>query len=165
MNLRKRPVLEGTFDVRDRDPLPVSDGVVRRARQVAEALFSSQSAPPAKERLDWLGKEIRSFVGHSGADASRILALSLLAITVLGPLLSGKFGFLDRPLEERRAILERVEKSFLSTALLAVKAVLCILYFEHPDATREIGGPFGCLIESNASASVSTNQQSEEPQS
>ena len=156
MNLRKRPVLEGTFDVRTREPIPVSDATIARARAVAEALFSTASAPPPMERLDWLSSELRSFVGHSGEDARRILGLSLFAVTVLGPLLSGKFGFLDRSLEERRAILERVEKSLLSTTLLAVKAVLCILYFEHPDATREIGGPFGCLVDQSQATKVTS---------
>ena len=149
MNLRKRPILEGVFDVRDRAPLPTSDGVVARACAVAEALFSTESSAPEKKRIDWLAKELRSFVGHSGADAQRILATSLYVVTVLGPLLSWKIGFLGRSMIERRAILERVEKSFLSTPLLAVKTVLCILYFEHPDATREIGGPLGCLVTSD----------------
>jgi len=147
MNLRKRPVLTGPFDVKTREPLPVSEGTLRRARAVAEALFSTEEAPPSAARLDWLTKELRGFVGHSGEDARRILALSLFAVTFVGPLLALKFGFVGRPLAERRDILEKVEHGPLSTALLAVKAVLCILYFEHPDASKEIGGPFGCLVE------------------
>jgi hypothetical protein len=147
MNLRKRPVLEGTYDVPSREPLPVSAGTLRRGRAVAEALFASDAGAPDQERLVWLEREMASFVGHAGEDARRILGLSLLAVTVLGPIMAGKWGFLGRSLAERQAILARVEHSFLSTALLAVKAVLCILYFEHPAATREIGGPFGCLVE------------------
>ena len=45
-----------------------------------------------------------------------------------------------------RDILDKVEHGPLSTALLAVKAVLCILYFEHPEAAKEIGAPFECLV-------------------
>ncbi len=146
MHLRKRPVLVGPFDVKTRDPLPVGDGTVRRARAVAEALFSSETEAPSPARLDWLVKELRGFVGHSGEDARRILALSLFAVTVLGPLLAFKIGFVSKSLSERRDILDKVEHGPLSTALLAVKAVLCILYFEHPDAAKEIGAPFECLV-------------------
>lgn len=32
-----------------------------------------------------------------------------------------------------------MEKSFASPPVLAVKAILCILYYEHPDAAREVG--------------------------
>jgi len=72
-----------------------------------------------------------------------VFRLCLFLVTTLGPLLSLRIGFASRPLEERTRLLERVEKSPLSTALLGLKAVLCMLYFEHPDAARSIGAPVG----------------------
>lgn len=159
LTLRKRPVLVGTYDVKTRDPLPVGDGTIRRARAVAEALFSSEAGAPPAERLDWLGKELRGFAGHSGEDARRILSLTLFAVTVLGPLLSFQFGFVDKSLAERRELLEKIERGPLAPAILAVKAALCILYFEHPDAQKEIGGPFGCLVEHDSKSTKPSHEE------
>jgi hypothetical protein len=74
------------------------------------------------------------------------LRLSLWCITWLAPL------YLLRPLPLRwlrrttqiRA-LERYEQGLLGLTLLAVKAWLCIIYYEHPDAAREIGFDGRCM--------------------
>lgn len=137
-----RPALVGVFDVRERETAPISDAVVRRARAVAEAMFATEAGPPPAERLEWVTRELRGFLGHS-PDASRVFRLCLFVVTTVGPLLSFRFGFESHELAERTKLLERVEKSPLSTALLGLKAVLCMLYFEHPDAARAIGAPIG----------------------
>ncbi len=142
---RARPTLVGTFEVKQREVEPVSDGVVRRARAVAEAMFATSEGPdgaPPADRLDWVGRELRGFLGHS-PDASRVFRLCLFAVTTIGPLFSFRVGFEQHTLAERIKLLERVEHSPLSTALLGLKAVLCMLYFEHPDAARSIGAPVG----------------------
>ena len=41
--------------------------------------------------------------------------------------------------------LQTIEETPLSLALLGAKAILCIVYFEHPDAAREIGWDQACL--------------------
>jgi hypothetical protein len=143
----ERPVLEGTFDVKTREHVPVSEGVVKGARVVAEAMFATERGAPPAERLDWLEKELGSFLGHAGADARLIFSASLFVVTVIGPLVWFRPGFSGRSLEERRELLERAEHGLFSTPLLGVKAILCILYFEHPDAAREIGADGGCLLE------------------
>jgi hypothetical protein len=137
-----RPTLTGPFDVKEREVAPLSESTVRVARAVAEAMFASEEGPPPADRLDWVTTELRGFLGHS-PDASRVFRLCLFLVTALGPLLSLRIGFASRPLEERTRLLERVEKSPLSTALLGLKAVLCMLYFEHPDAARSVGAPVG----------------------
>lgn len=137
-----RPTLAGPFDVKEREVAPLSESTVRVARAVAEAMFASEEGPPPADRLDWVTTELRGFLGHS-PDASRVFRICLFLVTTLGPLLSLRIGFASRPLEERTRLLERVEKSPLSTALLGLKAVLCMLYFEHPDAARSIGAPVG----------------------
>ncbi len=137
-----RPTLAGPFDVKDREVAPLSASTVRLARAVTEAMFATGEGPPPADRLEWVTTELRGFLGHS-PDASRVFRLCLFLVTGLGPLLSLRLGFASRPLEERTRLLERVEKSPLSTALLGLKAVLCMLYFEHPDAARSIGAPVG----------------------
>ncbi|MBL8608992.1 MAG: hypothetical protein JNL38_16820 [Myxococcales bacterium] len=142
----KRLELVGKSDVRAREPVPIGDGLVARARAVAEAMFATDEGPPPPKRLDWLEKELRGFLGHAGSSARFVFGASVYAVTLLGPLVSGRLGgFASLDLEARKHVLERVEKSFLSTPLLGVKAILCILYFEHPDAARFIGANGACL--------------------
>ena len=45
-------------------------------------------------------------------------------------------------------MLERFEKSGFAPALLAVKALLSVHYYEHPDAAREVGFDGACMITS-----------------
>ncbi len=142
-----RPTLLGTYDVKERSVAPLPDATVRRALAVAEAMFASEEGPPPAERLDWVGSELRGFLGHSGPDAQRVFRLCLFAVTVLGPLWSWQIGYVGRELSERRRQLDRVERSLLATALFGLKAVLCLLYFEHPDAARDNGATGGCKIE------------------
>jgi hypothetical protein len=69
------------------------------------------------------------------------------------PPLIGRLPPLSRlPVAERCAALEKLEHTPLGLPLLAVKAMLCILYYEHPDSLRDMGvtrgdeqAP-GCLI-------------------
>jgi len=50
------------------------------------------------------------------------------------------------PLGDRSHALEKMESSRFALPLLAVKAMLCIIYYEHPDAAREIGFDGACLL-------------------
>jgi hypothetical protein len=38
-----------------------------------------------------------------------------------------------------------MERTFLGPLLLALKTILCILYYEHPDAAAEIGFDGECM--------------------
>ncbi len=129
--------------VGDHDPggppiAPVGAATLRRARAVAEALYSGEEPAPAA-RLDWLIADLARFLGSSQGGARRIFWLCAAVVTVVGPLLSLRVGFVDEPVAVRREILERMERSRLSAALLALKAILSMIWFEHPDSAREIG--------------------------
>lgn len=133
-------------DLRVRDPVPVSPSLLRHARAVAEALFSSESGSPPVERMEWLQREVADFLGRTGLFSRLILRLCLFVVVVLAPLMIGRFRQLPSlEMKERCRALDRLDHSFLSPALLACKAILCILYFEHPDAAREVGFDGGCL--------------------
>ncbi len=143
-----RRELRGECDVRERDMPRVGAAPMRWARAIADALFSPGDAPLDPERGAWLQNDLDDFLAHAGTGARRIFRLCAFAITFLGPLLAGKLGPLyTLPVPERLRVLERIEKSVMAPALLAIKAMLCIVYFEHPEAQREIGGPFGCKHE------------------
>ncbi|MFO0547649.1 MAG: hypothetical protein U0271_04625 [Polyangiaceae bacterium] len=110
------------------------------ARAFAEALFSTDDGPPPSERLDWLMVELADFIEQAGARTEFIMRAGLGVATWAAPPLVGNAPPLARvPVEARARALERLERSPFGLPLLAVKAILCILYYEHPDVLREAG--------------------------
>ena len=109
-------------------------------RAFAEALFSTEAGPPAAERLDWLMKEMEEYLLLAGPGARVIFGLALFAVAWLSPLFIRRLPTL-RSLEvtERVEALTRMEESFAAAPVLAVKAFLCVVYYEHPDVQREMG--------------------------
>jgi len=134
------------LDIRRRRVEPVSASFRAASRAVAEALFSPDGLQLDKERLDWLEEDFADFAARSHGNARMILRASLFALMWIAPL----FVFTPLPLTslsiKRRALaLERFEGSFLAPAALAVKAMLCILWFEHPRTREETGTEPSCL--------------------
>ncbi|MEZ4375738.1 MAG: hypothetical protein R3B07_33315 [Polyangiaceae bacterium] len=137
--------------VPDADLVPPKDltrpRAIAAALAIAECLFVSSSGPPPKARLNWLGRELDDFLERIGADARSSYLLGLFALSVLGPLLSISVTPLrSMDLEQRARALSKVESSFASGLLLAVKAMLCIIYYEHPDAAQSIGFDGRCML-------------------
>lgn len=130
----------------------------RATRAVAEAVFAhalrdgdgagnGEVAPPPEERVAWVCREVDDFLARVSLRTYVVVLASLVALVVLAPLMLRRFGSLAAmSLPDRIHALERVERSALSPALLAVKALLSIHYYEHPDAAREVGFDGGCLI-------------------
>ncbi|MBX3271086.1 MAG: hypothetical protein KF729_12545 [Sandaracinaceae bacterium] len=119
----------------------------RRARLVAEALFSTDDGPPPAARLDWLEEDLGDFFGHLGRRSRLVFVACLATIYFVAPLLAWRLctlGALDW--RARVHAIERLERSALSIALLGAKAILSIVYFEHPDAAREIGWTQQCKL-------------------
>ncbi len=99
-------------------------------------------------------EDVADFVTQSGPRVRAIFTGGLTAATLLAPPLIGKLPPLRRlSVEDRCRALERMEETPLGLPLLAVKATLSILYYEHPDALRDIGVTRGresapaCLVE------------------
>jgi hypothetical protein len=115
---------------------------------IAEALFATAAGPPPAERLAWVVDELDDMLARVGAKSRLLFRLSVFAVAMLAPVLSLRFVPLGRmPLEARTHALEQLERSQLGLALLAVKAMLCVIYYEHPDAAREIGFGGSCLLQ------------------
>jgi hypothetical protein len=69
-----------------------------------------------------------------------VFGLCVMVVTWIAPLwslLPVPLGVLG--LERRARVLERWERSPFGMTLFAVKAVLSIVWCEHPDAAREMG--------------------------
>lgn len=139
------PYVVAGFDTRASSP-GLSPRASRAARHLAEGLFATDAGPPPKERLDWLERDLGDFFGHVTLRARLLFLACVTAVSILAPLL-----ILRRPglghlaLDERVRAIHAFERTPLSMALLGAKAMLCIVYFEHPDAAAEIGWDQACM--------------------
>lgn len=124
----------------------------RAVHAVIEAVFARPGAsgelePPPAERVAWVTGELDDFLARASTRSYVILLVSLIVVSVVAPLLSRRLSSLAALTpSERVHALERLEKSGLAPALLAVKALLSVHYYEHPDAAREVGYDGACLI-------------------
>jgi hypothetical protein len=138
------------------DRVPVEDRITGQkglgraarntARALAEALFTTGEGPPPAERLDWLVEDLDDLIGRVGTRGKLVFRLCLFAVSTIAPLLAFRllpFRFLSS--ETRMRALERMERSPFGLAVFAAKALLCIVYYEHPDSARMIGYDGTCL--------------------
>jgi hypothetical protein len=140
------PAPRSSDEVLARAPHPVGEFVLHRARAFAEALFSTDEGPPPPARIAWLMEDLRDFLGRAGGNARMILQGCLLACDLIAPLFIRRAARLtDLSVPERIAALERVEHSALGPIALGPKAILCMLWFEHPDTQRETDTAPSCL--------------------
>jgi hypothetical protein len=117
----------------------VAARTVRAAGAIASAVFATEDGPPAPERLSYLEREFEDFLARSGPRARLMLSFMIWLVALAAPLLIGKKGPLgDLTQRDRIRALDRLERRF-GEPLVAVKAILCLIYYEHPDAAREIG--------------------------
>ena len=125
-------------------------GLSRAARvvalAVAETLFSTADGPPPVERLAWLGDELDDFFAHAGDRSRWVFLLCIHAIDRVAPLFVRRLArFSALALDERLVALERFEASPAGLAFFGAKAALCIVWYEHPAAARDVGYDGLCL--------------------
>lgn len=117
----------------------------RAARLIAEALFSREAGPPPAARLDWLERDLDDFFGHVTLRARLLFRACVATMFWIAPFLIGRLPTMARlTVAQRVQALERLERTPLSLALLGAKAILSIVYFEHPGASAEIGWDQRC---------------------
>ena len=110
------------------------------ARVVAEAMFHRDEAAVPADRLNWLSEDFVDFLEQAGPRAELIVGGALHLATWVAPLAVGKRPPLSRlSIQDRIAALERLEKTPAGMPLLALKAILCTIYYEHADSQAEIG--------------------------
>jgi hypothetical protein len=105
---------------------------------VSEALFAGENGPPPHERLQFLVDDMQHYLRHSGFRTRTMVRVSMLLIDLVVPILT-----LRRPLRwlswpERVAALATIERSAAGLLVLFVKVLLCLVYYEHPDAEQEL---------------------------
>ncbi|MEZ4409470.1 MAG: hypothetical protein R3A52_23815 [Polyangiales bacterium] len=67
-------------------------------------------------------------------------------MSVLSPWMVGRpGGFTTMPVALRREAVERLERSPLGLAVFGAKAMLCIVWYEHPENAAFIGADGLCL--------------------
>lgn len=124
----------------------VGQNTLRALVAIAEAVFSRSGSPPAADRMAWIEREMEDFLARAGIRSRIMFSLMVWLTTVIAPLISGRWTLLYLlPLDDRVRALALLEKRF-SEPLLAVKALLCLVYYEHPDAAREVGFDGECLL-------------------
>lgn len=125
----------------------VGRSTVSRARALAEALFARADGPPPSSRLDWLEWQVEDFLARSGTQSRLFFSFLLWLSSWLAPVFVLRFrglGALSVP--ERTRALAALERRF-GEPLLAVKAILCLIYYEHPDAARSVGFDDRCFTD------------------
>lgn len=126
----------------------VSERFVGALCAMAEAVFSTEAGPPDAERIAWLSLEIEDLLARSGARTRWLLRVAVFVVGLLAPLFVGRLPPLGRlEVRERARALKRLETSSFGAPVLAVKALLCVLYYEHPQAALEVGFDGACLSE------------------
>lgn len=123
----------------------------RAMRAIIEAVFArgregGDVEPPPRERVAWVISEIDDFLARASARSYAVVVLSLMVVSVVAPLLVRRMAALaSLSMHDRIDALERLEGSSLAPALLAVKALASVHYYEHPDAAREVGFDGACM--------------------
>lgn len=123
----------------------MSDAARRDVRAFAEAFFSTDFDPPPAERMDWFVDDLDDFIGRLNPRARGLFHLVMAVPTYVAPLFVRHVGRLaDLPVRARVEALEALEHSSLGMPLFAAKAMTSLVYYEHPDAAREIGWDQRC---------------------
>jgi hypothetical protein len=143
----------GTLVALDTLPLRRENGspIVGRATlsalvAIAEAVFARDGKPPPADRVAWIQREAEDFLARAGIRSRLMFSFMIWLTTLLAPLISGRFRALySLPVGDRVRALSRLEARF-GEPLLAVKAILCLIYYEHPDAARDVGFDGECLL-------------------
>lgn len=111
----------------------------REIASTAEALFS-RPAPPPPERLRWAVDDLADFLERAGGRSRLVFHACRLATTWLAPLHVAALPPLGRLLVgDRVRALAAMERGPLGMTVLGVKAMLSMVWYEHPDSAAEIG--------------------------
>lgn len=127
---------------------PMNTRWLRGLYAVAEVMFATDAGAPPAGRLRWLCHDTAHFLDSIRGRGAFVFRFALLLVSVLAPLM------VLRPLplralsfERRRLALARYERSPLGLTLFVLKAILCIVWFEHPDSARQVGFDGASLLD------------------
>lgn len=112
----------------------------RTLHAVAETLFESEAGPAAPARVRWVVDDIDHFLMTVGGRSRLVIRAAIEVVMRLGPVVVGSFSPFEKlPLAKRRLALARIEKSPAGLTIFALKTLLSLHWFEHPETVRELG--------------------------
>jgi hypothetical protein len=118
---------------------PEPSGWTRHLAALAEVIFAGDSGAPPASRIAWTVEQVRQFCREVGGKSVLVFRLALFGVSWVAPLLSGAIPPLRRHgIKRRETIVHRFEASIFGLSIFAVKAFLCMHYFEHPDVADEV---------------------------
>lgn len=107
---------------------------------IAEAAFSTEAGAPPAARIEWLRREYVDLMSRASFRGRFYFGAGAWVVRVLAPLMIGKLRSFHRlSLSDRVLALRRFEAHPLGSILIALRAILCLLWYEHPEVVREIG--------------------------
>lgn len=118
---------------------------VDRAMAIAGALFSADDeTPPPEGRMVYLRAEYEDFMSRATGQGRLLFRAGCFAISTLAPILIRRGpGLLRLSVHDRVLALRAFEDTGLAGILIAVRAILCILYYEHAEVADGVGIPRG----------------------
>lgn len=109
-------------------------------RAVAATIVAEPGAPVPPERLDFAVSELRLYASSMGGQTRLAFGLALLVVQLAPLFLIGRLSlFTNLPAPGRLSCLERLEAGPLGLLLVLLKTMVCLLYYEHPDALAATG--------------------------
>ncbi|MBI4817836.1 MAG: hypothetical protein HY791_16365 [Deltaproteobacteria bacterium] len=105
---------------------------------LAEALFDRGAGIPA-DRIEWTLHEVDELSIASGFKTRALFLVTLFLVEHLSFLFGELAKLSDLDLRSRVRYLARLDASPLAALVALPKALLCLVYFEHPEALRETG--------------------------
>jgi hypothetical protein len=111
---------------------------------IAEAAFSTEAGAPPAERIEWLRREYVDLMSRASSRGRFYFWAGALVVAVAAPLMIGKLARFRRlSLADRLQALRRFEAHSLGSILIALRAILCLLWYEHPQVAREVDLTWG----------------------
>lgn len=141
MNLPSRTTLPSYWvdPTPDVHSAPLTAGWHRDLHALASVLFATAQGLPPDARLNWTVRQIDDILGNIRGRGAFVYRLSVAVVSWLAPFFVFRLPTFRRLSQDQRILaLERFEQSPLGLMLFAIKALLCIAYYEHPDAAEEI---------------------------
>jgi hypothetical protein len=107
---------------------------------IAEAVFAGEQGAPPRHRIDWLRREYIDLMSRASGRGRFYFWAGALVVSIVAPLLHGTLRpFRRLSLADRIAALTKFEANVLGSILIALRAILCLLWYEHPEVAREVG--------------------------
>lgn len=118
----------------------ISEFHQREIESISEAFFSADTVPMDPKRLRWLTREYCDFMGRAQAKQRFLFSTAVTIIAYLAPLFIWKIGpFSALNFDDRVRALKVFERRKIGRLLIPVRAILCLMYYEHPDAAQTLG--------------------------